>query len=149
MWSSRWNPRQTPKNGSEAKKKQGLRYRISQKSYLKTNSHRYVAKPESQQREELLIRTLQMATTCSPSSSVPLKHLISSFSEGNIKQTQFNIWQGTVFTLQLCIYTPKSDWKTRRYRTSKYSVHRNIESFNDNICKQLIPSKFFKTISPE
>ena len=82
--------RQTPINGSEANK-QGLRSKMCQKSYLKTNIHRYVAKTESQQRGELHIRTLQTDTTCSPSASVPLEQSINTFSEGNIKQTQFHI----------------------------------------------------------
>ena len=43
-------------------KKRGLRSKMCEKSYLKTNVHRYVAKTESQQREELHVRTLQTAT---------------------------------------------------------------------------------------
>ena len=61
------------------------------KSYAITTSHKYVAKAESQQREELQIRIFQTTTTCSPSTSVPLVQSINTFSEGNIKQTQFDI----------------------------------------------------------
>ena len=61
------------------------------KNYVNTTSQKYVAKTESQQREELHIRTLQTETICSPSASVPLEQSINTFSEGNIKQTQFYI----------------------------------------------------------
>ena len=99
--SSRWSPRKTPKNGSEAKKKTKLAAHDVSKSYKYTTSHKYVAKPESQQRRELHIRTLETATTCSPSASVPLEQSINTFCERNIKRTEFNIWHGRVFTLHL------------------------------------------------
>ena len=83
------------------------------KKYVSTTSHKWVAKTEWQQREELHIRTLQTNTTCSPSASVPLEQSINSFSEGNIKQTQFNFWQCRVLTLHMCKKNPKTNWKTR------------------------------------
>ena len=97
--SSRWSPRKTRINRSEAKNEAcGTR---CVKNYVKTTSHKCVAKTESQRREELHIRTLQTATTCSPCASVPLEQSINTFSERNIKQTQFNVWQGRLFTLHL------------------------------------------------
>ena len=84
------------------------------KNYVNTTSHKYVAKTESQQRGELHIRTLQTAATCFPSASVPLEQSKNTFSEGNIKQTQFYIWQGRVCTLHLSKKSPKTNWKTRR-----------------------------------
>ena len=82
--------RQTPINGSEAKKSRLAVHDVS-KSYAITTSHKYVAKAESQQREELHLRILQTATTCSSSTLVPLEQSINTFPEGNIKQLQFNI----------------------------------------------------------
>ena len=139
---SRWNSRQTPINGKRFRSKNTtLALHDVSKNYVNTNSHKYVAKTESQQREELQIRTLQTATTCSPTASVPLEQSINTFSEGNVKQTQFHIWQGRVFTLHLSKKTPKIKRKARSLRTSKISVHRNVKSFNENNCKETIPSK--------
>ena len=50
------------------------------KSYVNTTSHKYVAKTESQQREELHIHILQTATTSSPSASVSLEQSINTYS---------------------------------------------------------------------
>ena len=83
--------RQTPINGSEANK-QGLRSKMCQKSYLKTNIHRYVAKTDSQQRAPYL----HIATghskfpICISVSGAIDKHFFN-FPEGKIKQTQFHI----------------------------------------------------------
>ena len=88
--SSRSSPRKTLINGSEAKKARLAVHDVS-KIYVNTASHKYVAKPESQQREELHIRTLQTATPFSSSASVSLEQSINTFSEGNIKQTRFHI----------------------------------------------------------
>ena len=112
------------------------------KSYVKTTSYQYVAKTESQQREELHNRTMQTATTCSPSASVPLEQSINTFSEGNIKQTQLCIWKGRVFTLHLSKQNPKTNWKTRCWSTLKNSVHHNVKSFNGNFGKKAFPSNF-------
>ena len=73
-------------------KKRGLRSKICQKSYLKTNIHRYVAKTESQQRAPYL----HIATghskllICISVSGATDKHFFT-FSEGKIKQTLFHI----------------------------------------------------------
>ena len=56
------------------------------KSYVKTTSHIYVAKLESQQREELRIRTLQSASACSRSASMPLEQSINTFLFSRRKQ---------------------------------------------------------------
>ena len=94
-------------------------------------SHKYVAKTESQQREKLHIHTLLTVTPFSWSSSVPLEQSINTSSEGNMKETQFYIRKDRVFALHLSKKNPKTNWKTRRYRTSKNSGHRNIKCFND------------------
>ena len=112
-------------------KKRGLRSKMCEKSYLNPNVHRYVAKTESQQREELQIRTLQTATPFSSSASVSSQQSINTFSEGKIKQTQFHIWQGRVFTLHLSKKNPKTNRKTRRLRTSKNSAQYWISSENN------------------
>ena len=99
--SSRWNPRQTPINGSEAKKR-GLRSKMCQKSYLKTNIHRYVAKTKSQQRAPFLhiatghSRFLICIAVCRA-----IDKQLFTFLEGNRKQTQFHIWQSRVFPIHL------------------------------------------------
>ena len=121
-----------------SKKKRGLRYTMCHKAI----SHQYVVKAESQQREELHNRTMQTATTCSPSASVPLEQSINTFSEGIIKQTQLCIWKGRVFTLHLSKQNPKTNWKTRCWSTLKNSVHHNVKSFNDNFGKKTFPSNF-------
>ena len=79
-------------NGSEAKKKQGLRYRMCQKSYLKTNGPRYVAKTESQQKApypHTAISHYMFPVRIGASRAID-KHFFN-FSEGNIKQTQSHI----------------------------------------------------------
>ena len=82
--------------------------------------------------------------------SVAIDKRFFTFSvEGNRKHTQFQNRQDTVFTLQLCKELPKTDWKTRRYRISKNSFHRNINCFNDNICKKQFPQSSYKTLSPK
>ena len=50
------------------------------KSYVNTTSHKYVAKTESQQREELHTRTMQLATPFSSSSSVSMEQSINNYS---------------------------------------------------------------------
>ena len=84
------------------------------KSYVSTTSHKYVAKNELQQRQELNIRTLQTAITCSPSALVPLEQSTNTFSGRNIKQTQFYIWKSSVPALYVFKKNPKTDWKSRR-----------------------------------
>ena len=99
--SSRWNPRRTPINGSEAKKR-GLRSKMCQKSYVKTNNNRYVARTESQQRAPYLhiatghSRFLICIGVCGT-----IDKQLFTFLEGNGKQTQFHIFQGRVFTSHL------------------------------------------------
>ena len=72
------------------------------KNYVNTTSHKYVAKTESQKRPPYL----HIATghskflICISNSGAIDKHFFT-FSEGKIKQTQFYIWQGRVFTLHL------------------------------------------------
>ena len=77
--SSRWNPRQTSINGSETKKTRFAVHGLS-KNYVNTTSHKYVAKTESQQREELHTRTMQSATPFSSSASVSMEQSIHAFS---------------------------------------------------------------------
>ena len=93
-------------NGSEAKKR-GLRYRMCQKSYVNTTSHKYVARPESQQREELHIRTLQTATPLCSSVSVSMEQSINTFSEGNIKKRIFTC-DKVEFAHYICPKKPKN-----------------------------------------
>ena len=93
-----------------SKKNEACDTRCVQKlSVIKTSQ-----KLNRKKREELHIRTLQTATTCSPSASVPLEQSINTFSEGNIKQTQFNIWHGRVFTPNVSHKNANTNWKTRR-----------------------------------
>ena len=72
------------------------------KNYVNTTSHKYVAKTESQKRPPYL----HIATghskflICISNSGAIDKHFFT-FSEGKIKQTQFYIWQGRVFTLHV------------------------------------------------
>ena len=63
-----------------SKKKSRLAVHDVSKCYVITTSHKYVAKTESQQREELHIRKLQTATTFSPSASVSLEQSRNTFS---------------------------------------------------------------------
>ena len=50
------------------------------KNYVNTTSHKYVAKTESQQREELHTRTMQSATPFSSSASVSMEQSINNYS---------------------------------------------------------------------
>ena len=50
------------------------------KSYVNTTSHKYVAKTEPQQREELHTRTMQSATPFSSSASVSMEQSINNYS---------------------------------------------------------------------
>ena len=95
-------------------KKRGLRSKMCQKSYLKTNIHRYVAKTESQQRAPYLHNATGHSKflNCISVSGTIDKQLFT-FLEGNRKQTQFHIWQGRVFTLHLSEKNPKNNRKTR------------------------------------
>ena len=77
--SSRWNPTQTSINGSETKKTRFAVHDLS-KNYVNTTSHKYVAKTESQQREELHTRTMQSATPFSSSASVSMEQSINNYS---------------------------------------------------------------------
>ena len=82
------------------------------KSYVNTTSHKYIAKTESQQREELHTRTMQSVTSFSSSASVSMEQSIniySLFSKETVKQTQFHICQGRVFTLHLSKKNPKTN----------------------------------------
>ena len=69
-------------------KKRGLRYMMCQKSYLKTNGDRRVAKTESQQTGELQIRTLQSATPSSSSVSTSQEELRNANYLFRLKQKQ-------------------------------------------------------------
>ena len=73
-------------------KKRGLRSRMCQKSYLKTNIHRYVAKTESQQRAPYLhiANGHYMFPVCIGVYGAIDKQIFT-FLEGNGKQTQFHI----------------------------------------------------------
>ena len=83
-------------------KKRGLRSKMCQKSYLKTNIHRYVAKTKSQQRAPFLhiatghSRFLICIAVCRA-----IDKQLFTFLEGNRKQTQFHIWQSRVFPIHL------------------------------------------------
>ena len=50
------------------------------KNYVNTTSHKYVAKTESQQREQLHSRTMQSATPFSSSASVSMEQSINNYS---------------------------------------------------------------------
>ena len=77
--NSRWNPRQASINSSETKRTRFAVHDLS-KNYVNTTNHKYVAKTESQQREELHTRTMQSATPFSSSASVSMEQSINNYS---------------------------------------------------------------------
>ena len=118
------------------------------KRYVSTTSHKWVAKTESQQREELHIRTLQTTTTCSSSASVPLEQSINSFSEGNIKQLQFNFWQGRDLTLHLSEKIQKLIEK-HEVRENLISQFATWKVLSTTFAQKQFHQKFYKKVSPE
>ena len=53
------------------------------------------------------------------------------------------------FSHYICQRNPKTNWKTRRERTSTSSVHRNVKSFKENFSKKEFHWNSYKTLGPE
>ena len=115
------------------------------KSYVKTTSHKYVAKTESQQREELHTRALQSATTCSSSASVSLEQSMKHYSHF-LKETD-NKLSFTSDKIHILHYNCAKKFQ-KLIEKQDIRVHPKISSsqrensFNDNFLQKKILSKF-------
>ena len=113
---SRWNPRQTSKISSDAKKKRiavsDVSENLRENQWSKIHRKNWIAtKRGAPYPHTATIHS--MFFVCNAVSGAIVIHLFT-FVEGNIKHTHFHIWRGRVFTLHLTKKNPKAKRKKTR-----------------------------------